>query len=373
VGAADEEQVIRVLVVDDSALVRRLVTTALTGDPGIEVVGVAVNGLDAIAKTDELLPDVVTLDIEMPELDGLGALRIIRERHPRQAVIMFSTLTERGARQTLEALSLGAADYLTKPSASGGGVSEAVATVREQLVPRIKALAGVRRIAAAVPTSRSEAPGDRHQEPIAPSPGSTAPNQELTAPSLGIEAVVIGCSTGGPDALARIFADLDADFPVPIAVVQHMPPIFTRMLAERLNKVSGLEVREAVDGDEWRPGLALLAPGDFHLKLRRGPTRVDVFLDQSAPENFCRPAVDALFRSALSVFGGNVLACVLTGMGQDGLVGAGELARRGATIVVQDEPSSVVWGMPGAVAEAGLAHETVPLDQIARRLVRLST
>ncbi|MDT0200812.1 chemotaxis response regulator protein-glutamate methylesterase [Nocardioides sp. AE5] len=345
---------IRVLVVDDSALVRRLVTTALADDPEIEVVGTAVNGLEAIERTDELAPDVITLDIEMPALDGLDALKVIRERHPRQAVIMFSTLTERGARQTLEALSLGASDYLTKPSATAGGVAQGVAMVREQLVPRVKALAGVRRVAATPRTAPA-------RPPVVPA----------SVLAQGPEVVVLGCSTGGPDALALIFAALPADFPVPIVIVQHMPPVFTRMLAERLDRLSGLEVREAADGDVLRPGLALLAPGDFHLRLVREGPRVVARLDQSEPVNFCRPAVDVLFDSALATFGGNTLAVVLTGMGTDGLAGVEGLARRGAVVVVQDEASSVVWGMPGAVAEAGLAHEVVPLDRVAARLSAL--
>jgi len=330
-------------VVDDSALIRRLVTGALSEDAGIEVVGTASNGREAIARVVELRPDAVTLDIEMPVLDGLGALREIRAREPRLPVIMFSTLTERGATATLEALSLGASDYVTKPS-NTGSINESLASIRDQLVPRIKALAGARRLAAAPVRVAAR----RRTEPA--------------------EAVVIGCSTGGPDALSTVLSRLPV-LPVPIAVVQHMPPVFTTMFAQRLDRDSPHEVVEAADGDAFTPGRVLLAPGDHHLKLHRaadGVVRAE--LDQGPQVNFCRPAVDVLFASAAELYGGRVLAVVLTGMGQDGMEGCRILHDRGAGVVVQDEASSVVWGMPGAVAGAGLADEIVPLDALADRI-----
>lgn len=342
---------IRVLVVDDSALVRRLVTTALGQAPDIEVAGVARDGVEAVRMVDELKPDVVTLDIEMPNLDGLGALTQIREKHARLPVIMFSTLTERGATATLDALSRGASDYVTKPS-NTGQIADGIAAIRDQLVPRIRALAGMRKLTPGTsrPIVRRE-----HQ------PHATQP----------VNALLIGCSTGGPDALARLLPRLPADLGVPVLVVQHMPPVFTTMLAQRLDKLSALTVREAADGDEVRAGEVLIAPGDFHLRLGRvgriGPVRA--VLDQGDQENFCRPAVDVLFRSALDVYGGGALATVLTGMGHDGLAGARQLAAAGARILVQDEESSVVWGMPGAVAGAGLADDVLPLEQLGDRIV----
>lgn len=342
---------IRVLVVDDSALVRRLVTTALSGAADIEVAGVARDGLEAVRMVDELRPDVVTLDIEMPHLDGLGALTRIRDRHARLPVIMFSTLTARGATATLDALSRGASDYVTKPS-NTGQIADGIAAVRDQLVPRIRALAGLRKLTpgAGGPIVRRERPAQ------APPPGP-------------VSALLIGCSTGGPDALARLLPRLPGDLGVPVLVVQHMPPVFTAMLAQRLDKVSQLSVREAAEGDEVRPGEVLIAPGDFHLRVRRVAGAVRVGLDQGPQENFCRPAVDVMFRSALEVWGGSALATVLTGMGQDGLAGARQLANAGARILVQDEDSSVVWGMPGAVASAGLADDVLPLEGLADRIV----
>lgn len=350
--AAEQWGVIRVLLVDDSALIRRLISTALQEAEDIEIIGKARDGVEAVELVDQLEPDVVTLDIEMPRLDGLGALAQIRAKRPRLPVIMFSTLTEKGATATLEALSRGASDYVTKPS-NTGSIAEGLASVREQLVPRIRALAGVRRITAA-PVAKAAPPA----------------RPAIARPTAGVpQVLLVGSSTGGPDALATVLADLPADFPLPVLVVQHMPPVFTTMLAQRLDKICALTVREASDGDAVRVGEVLIAPGDFHLKVTGRAGGVRVRLDQSPPENFCRPAVDALFRSASEVYGGKAIATVLTGMGHDGLEGVKLLGALGAPVIVQDEATSVVWGMPGAIATAGLADEVLPLQQVSSRLV----
>ncbi|GAA4111747.1 chemotaxis response regulator protein-glutamate methylesterase [Nocardioides fonticola] len=342
---------IRALVVDDSAVLRRLITTVLSSDPGIEVVGTATNGREAIARVDELRPDIVTLDIEMPELDGLGAVEIIHRNHPRLPVIMFSTLTEKGAAATLQALSRGASDYVTKPSGAGS-VHESMARVREELVPRIKALTGTRRMV-----------------PQAPPPVRRRLAGELARPQV----LVIACSTGGPDALCTVLSNLPATFPLPVLVTQHMPPVFSTQLAHRLDRLSPLAVREAADGDAVLPGTVLLAPGDYHLRLARDGVAVRARLDQGEKENFCRPAADPLFRSAAQVYGRSALAVVLTGMGQDGLLGSRAVSEAGGYVITQDQESSVVWGMPGAVAGAGIADEILPLDTVASRLISVAT
>ena len=346
---------ISVLVVDDSVVVRRLVVDALSGGADIHVVGTAANGRLAQGKIDQLRPDVVTMDIEMPEMNGIEAVRELRKRHPRLPVIMFSTLTERGASATLDALSAGANDYVTKP-ANVGSVGQSMESVREQLIPRIKALTG--RPVTMGPARTAAAP---------PPPPPVAPRQ---GPPKKPAVLVIGSSTGGPEALARVLPMLPASLPVPVLLVQHMPPVFTRQFAQRLDRLSALRVVEAVDGTPLLPGTVHLAPGDHHLVVRAGARGLHTGLNQGPPENFCRPAVDPLFRSAVTAFDGAVLAVVLTGMGSDGRNGAAEVRAGGGTVIVQDQATSVVWGMPGAIAQAGLADEILPLDRIAEAINR---
>jgi two-component system chemotaxis response regulator CheB len=353
---------ISVLVVDDSVVVRRLVTSAIDAAPGLRVVGTAPNGKVALAKLEQVAPDVVTLDIEMPEMDGLETVKALRKTHPRLPVIMFSTLTQRGAAATLEALSSGASDYVTKP-ANVGSVQESIQRVQDELVPKIRALCATPG-AAAAPSAR-----------LAPRPtaatASVRPTPRLSArPVTGQpDVVAIGCSTGGPEALSAVLTALPAQLPVPVVVVQHMPPLFTRLFAERLNRSCGLSVSEAVDGVELQNGHVYIAPGDFHLEVVNDGRAVRTRLQQGPPENFCRPAVDVLFRSVAKAYGGNTLAVVLTGMGSDGRRGCELLKDAGAAVLVQDEATSVVWGMPGAVASAGLADEMLPISQIAPAVI----
>lgn len=350
---------IRVLIVDDSTVIRRLLTDALAGEEGIEVVGSAANGRIALAKIPLLNPDLVTLDIEMPVLDGLETLKALRPAYPQLPVVMFSTLTERGAIATLNALSLGANDYVTKP-ANVGSVVAGIQRVREQLVPKIRALCGqafpAARPAASVPRTWL---GERTGRRIA----SLAARR--------IELVAIGVSTGGPNALTEIFKALPGDLRVPVLVVQHMPPVFTKYLAQRLDAVSELEVAEARGGELLEPGRAWLAPGDYHLALQRTGRGVVARLNQGPPENSCRPAVDVLFRSSAEVYGAGVLGVILTGMGADGQRGSECIRHEGGRVLAQDEASSVVWGMPGAVVGAGLANEILPLSGIAARISQL--
>ena len=346
---------IRVLVVDDSVVIRRLLTDILNADPEIEVCGVAPNGRIALAKLPQLNPDIVTLDIEMPELDGLGTLPLLRKDFPKLPVIMFSTLTSRGAMSTLDALSRGATDYVTKP-ANVGSVSAGMQCVRDQLLPRIKALCPV------------------NQPPAVAAPKFVMPQrsplERATRLRKSYDVIAIGSSTGGPQALTAVLKALPGSVPVPIVIVQHMPPIFTKHLADRLNQESALTVKEAQGGESLEPGHVYIAPGDYHMELRRDGIAVKTVLTQKPPENSCRPSVDVLFRSVASVYGQGSLAVVLTGMGQDGTRGGEHIVHAGGTIVAQDEASSVVWGMPRAVTDAGLASQVLPLNSIPGELLR---
>jgi two-component system, chemotaxis family, protein-glutamate methylesterase/glutaminase len=342
---------IRILVVDDSVVIRRVLSDTLSEDPGLEVVGTASDGRIALSKIPLLKPDLITLDVEMPVMDGLQTLAEIRKLYLKLPVIMFSTLTERGAAATLDALSLGASDYATKPSNTGSPAAS-IARVRAELIPKIKALCGgVALKLQALPRTR-------------PAP------KIRTRANPRIEIVAIGTSTGGPNALAEVLPRIPNDFPVPIVVVQHMPPIFTRLLAERLASRSSIPVEEGSAGVVLSAGHAWIAPGNFHMKVVRAGLQWRLSLDQAAPENSCRPAVDVLFRSVAAAYGANVLGVVMTGMGSDGVLGAQDIRDAGGNIVIQDEASSVVWGMPGLVHASGLDDAAYPVDQLAAEITR---
>jgi len=350
---------IRVLVVDDSVVIRKLLTQTLSADPEIEVAATASLGKIALAKIPQVNPDIVILDIEMPEMDGLETLTLIRKQWPRLPVIMFSTKTERGAAATIEALTRGASDYVAKPS-NVGSVVLAMERVREAMIPKIKAL---------VPRGPRVAPVVR----LAPVAAKTAAHAVLRLPAkaVPVELVAIGASTGGPNALSIILPELPAEFPVPIVVVQHMLPTFTQHFALRLAAQCKLEVVEARQGDALRSGCVYIARGDFHLLVSRRGREGSLVLNQGTPENFCRPAVDVLFSSVATAYRASVLGVVLTGMGQDGLRGATAIREAGGNIIVQDEATSIVWGMPGIVAGAGLATQVLPLERIASEILRL--
>lgn len=340
-------QKIRVLVVDDSVVIRRLVCHALEEEPLIEVVGVASDGAMALKRLPEVNPDVITLDIEMPEVDGLEMLRRLRATDRRTRIVMFSTMTERGAAATLEALALGADDYVTKAS-NAGSLDVSLANLRSQLVPKICQFFRSE-------SARAKAP------PPAP---------DRLGAAVRAEAFGIGVSTGGPAALGKIVAQFPGGLDVPVFLVQHMPKLFTRLLAERLNTLTPLTVKEADDGEPALPGHIYVAPGDFHMCVRRRGAGLAIALNQDPPLNSCRPSVDRLFGAMAEACGPATVAAVLTGMGQDGRVGCEKLAAVGAHIIVQDEASSVVWGMPSAVVQAGIAHQVLPLTDIVPAMTR---
>ncbi len=341
---------IRVLIVDDSVVIRRLVTLALEEEPTVEIVGTASNGAVALKMLAQSRPDLITLDIEMAEMDGLQMLCELRKTHSYKdvRVIMFSTLTERGATATFEALSNGADDYVSKAS-NEGSLDKSMLSLRRELIPKIKQFFDLQ--GEVSPPRLISAP----LPPLAMTKSVSRSNAQV---------VVIGVSTGGPSALNEVIPLFPATFPLPILIVQHMPPVFTRLLAERLQSRSMLKVHEATEGMVVRAGSVLIAPGDYHMHVVREGTEVKVRLDQGAMENSCRPAVDVLFRSAAQLYGHSTLAIMLTGMGFDGLKGTELLKKQGAHIIAQDEASSVVWGMPGAVVTAGLANEVLPLSEI---------
>ncbi|MBD2207725.1 chemotaxis response regulator protein-glutamate methylesterase [Calothrix sp. FACHB-1219] len=341
---------IRVLVVDDAVVVRSRVSKILASDPELEVVGVAAHGGIALAKIPHLHPDVIVLDVEMPEMDGLQTLTAIKQKYPKLPVIMFSTSTYTGAIATIEALSLGASDYATKPS-NLGSVEASNQHIIEELIPKIKLFA----------LGNSLFPLQ-----------TTITHTLFPAISKGreqVDVVAIGVSTGGPNALAQILPALPADFRVPILIVQHMPPMFTKLLAERLNSQCQIHVDEAVAGAEIKPGQAWIAPGDFHMVVQRQNDVVRLGINQAPPENSCRPSVDVLFKSVAEVYSQSAIAVILTGMGQDGLHGCKAIREAGGQILAQDKVSSVVWGMPSFVVNAGLADEVLPLKQIAGEII----
>lgn len=339
----------RILVVDDSAVMRSLLRTAILSDPALELAGTAADGASALGLMGSLHPDLILLDVEMPVLDGMATLRRLRDSGYRTPVIMCSSLTHRGARVTIEALASGASDYVAKPDASTGSNGQAFV---QELLRKIKALV--------VPATARPAVESANRQAIS------------AVPSV----VLIGVSTGGPAALQTVLPGLPSGFPLPVLVVQHMPELFTQMLAERLARSCTLPVSEAGEGEAVVPGHIFIARGNWHMEIA-GSTRsgnpAKVHLTQTPPLNHCRPAVDVLFRSAATIYRSGVLAAVLTGMGTDGLAGARAIRERGGTVLAQDAATSVVWGMPGAVVQAGLAQRILPLQLIAPELLRLTT
>lgn len=377
--SAAPASIARVLVIDDSAVARGLMTRWIEEDTDLALVGAAVDGEQGIQKAKDLQPDLIVLDVEMPKLDGLAALPILLKEVPTCKIVMASTLTRRGGEVTIRALSMGAADYASKPQAGRlAGADE----FRHDLLGKLKALAPrpippvpsqadlqaspTTARTATPPAKSGEAPRRAHA-PVARQPISRGSTPRSKARP---QIIAIGSSTGGPQALRDVVAEFGADIGAPVVIAQHMPALFTKILAEHLTKAGKLPCKEAEHGERLQNGQIYLAPGDFHMTIRKDAGGYYAELDQTPPINFCRPAVDPLFQSVTEATGGIALGIILTGMGHDGRDGCRTLRNAGGTILAQDEATSVVWGMPGAVAEAGLADEILPLKNIGAGIVR---
>ncbi len=353
---------LRILVVDDSVLYRKVVRAVVAAIPGIEVVGTAVNGRDALDKITSLSPDLITLDMEMPLLDGLGVLRELQRRGLAVKTVMISAFTAEGAQATSQALRLGAFDFVLKPA--GTSLEQSQRQLRDDLVPIIEACRNSLHTGQVFPASKGPVAAASEE-------GLHERMQAVVNSCHGRRAIVgIGISTGGPAALTRMLPQLPADFPCPIVIVQHMPPMFTKSLADDLNRLCRLEVREASAGVAIVPGQIWLAPGGSQMRVAKQADKTVVEITEDPPERNCKPAVDYLFRSLALHFGRQTVAAVMTGMGDDGTIGSQMLKERGALILAQDEASCVVYGMPRAVAEAGVVDRVVPLDQMASQLAQ---
>ena len=376
---------LKIMIVDDSAVVRGLISRWLEHEPDMVLAGLAIDGAKGVEKVKEIQPDVLILDIEMPNMGGLEALPKLLAAKPGLKVLMASTLTTRGANVTLRALELGAADFVPKPDSSRIGGADGF---RTELLTKIRALCGRTR---AWPTPQSTAqnaapaPAPAARTPLAPSAhGHTTPAPSSLRPapkpvivpitptlrprSTGpkrIDCLVVGASTGGPPALRAFLLGLGPDWKLPILIVQHMPATFTAILAEHLDKALPQKVQEAKNGMLIESRNIYIAPGDWHMTIKNDPIVKQIRLDQGPQVNWCRPAVDPLFKSAAEVYGNHALGVVLTGMGHDGRDGAAAMAAVNASVMVQDEATSVVWGMPGAIAEAGLAEIIKPIDGLS--------
>jgi len=374
--ALRSESPIRVMVVDDALVVRSLLARWVDAETDMQVVASLRTGREAVAQIERSEADVVVLDVDMPELDGISALPLLLQKKRNLVVIMVSTLTRRSAEISLRALALGAADYIPKPETT----REATASVsfRRELIEKIRILGRNR----APPRGYAHGPASDATALPRAKPAvalrarkDTAPTEPFPLRPLSAvppRVLLIGSSTGGPQALTALIEKLPAAIDrAPVLIAQHMPPMFTTVLAEHLSRAGGRGAHEAEDGEPVLAGGIYVAPGGRHMRVVRGDNGIRIALGDDAPINFCKPAVDALFASAVPVWGAATLALVLTGMGADGMRGAADIVAAGGSIIAQDEATSVVWGMPRAVAQAGLCSAVLPLDQIAPKIIRL--
>jgi len=369
--SSTQQEPLRVMVVDDSVVIRGVISRWLASEPDMVVAASLRTGLDAVNQIERINPDVAVLDIEMPELDGISALPLLLAKKRNLIIIMASTLTRRNAEISFKALSLGASDYIPKPESTRDPAAAEI--FRHDLLQKIRHLgAKVRRSAPASSTSPLASASDRAREPSRRAAVANPPLLRRAFSAQNPRVLLIGSSTGGPQALMTLVGEIGAVIDrFPVLITQHMPPTFTTILAEHLTRSSHRPAREAVDGEIVKAGQIYLAPGGRHMRVARHGAEVAIVLDDGPPVNFCKPAVDPLFASAIDVWRGAILAVVLTGMGSDGMRGGKEIVAAGGSVIAQDEASSVVWGMPGAAANAGICAAILPLGQIAPKLVRL--
>lgn len=365
------QEKLRVMVVDDSVVIRGMISRWISAEPDMEVAASLRTGLDAVNQIERINPDVAVLDIEMPELDGISALPRLLAKKRDLIIIMASTLTRRNAEISFKALSLGASDYIPKPESTREAT--AAETFHHDLIQKIRHLgAKVRRTASPSIAPAAHAPA--REAVVRPAPAPAAQTQLMRRPfsMLAPRVLLIGSSTGGPQALMSLVTEIG---PVidrfPVLITQHMPPTFTTILAEHLARSSRRPAHEAVDGEIVKAGQIYLAPGGRHMRVVRHGADAAIALDDGPPVNFCKPAVDPLFTSAIDVWQGGVMSVILTGMGSDGMRGGKDIVAAGGSVIAQDEATSVVWGMPGAAANAGICAAILPLNQIAPKLVRL--
>src|SRR5450755_867244 len=368
------QEPLRVMVVDDSVVIRGLISRWIAAEPDMVVAASLRTGLDAVNQIERVNPDVAVLDIEMPELDGISALPLLLAKKRNLIIIMASTLTRRNAEISFKALSLGASDYIPKPESTREPT--AAETFRHDLIQKIRSLgAKVRRTVPVSPSPPLAPVLDRPREPLPRPPTAALAQPQLMRRAFSTQTprvLLIGSSTGGPQALMTLVTELGPVIDrVPVLITQHMPPTFTTILAEHLGRSGQRPALEAVDGEIVKAGRIYLAPGGRHMRVVRHGIDAAIALDDGPPVNFCKPAVDPLFASAIEVWQGGILAVVLTGMGSDGMRGGKEIVAAGGSVIAQDEASSVVWGMPGAAANAGICAAVLPLGQIAPKLVRL--
>ena len=381
-SASTRQDKLRVMVVDDSVVIRGMIARWIGAEPDMEVTASLRTGLDAVNQLERINPDVAVLDIEMPELDGISALPKLLAKKRDLIIIMASTLTRRNAEISFKALSLGASDYIPKPESTREAA--AAETFRHDLIQKIRHLGAKVRRTAHAPNHASSPLAPIHDRPrealapraplVPPAPAPVAQTALMRRPfgTLAPRVLLIGSSTGGPQALMSLVADIG---PVidrfPVLITQHMPPTFTTILAEHLARSSRRPAHEAVDGEIIKAGRIYLAPGGRHMRAVRHGAEAAIALDDGAPVNFCKPAVDPLFTSAIDVWQGGIMSVILTGMGSDGMRGGKDIVAAGGSVIAQDEATSVVWGMPGAAANAGICAALLPLNQIAPKLVRL--